>query len=96
MTRRRLRRESCSYMRVNMWKIGEVIRRHRRRCGLRQVELAELLERDQGTVSRWERDELTPSVADVWRMSLVFRRKPSQLLREMEVLNEQHDTREGA
>ena len=40
--------------------LGEYIKKKRRLAGLNQTDMAELFGIDQGTLSRWEREETSP------------------------------------
>ena len=43
-------------------KFGEIIRKKRRLMGLSQSELGELLDADQGTISKWELGLTSPAI----------------------------------
>lgn len=58
---------------------GSVIRLRRRRLGLTQQDLAELLDVEQGTVSRWERGTEQPRPARVARLHNVLGKSSDSL-----------------
>ena len=57
-------------------KIGKELRFHREKAGLSQGELAKLTQTSQQNISRWERDEVEPSIyvciilADFYKITL--------------------------
>jgi transcriptional regulator with XRE-family HTH domain len=52
--------------------VGAIIRYHRERAGLSQARLAELIERQVGTLSRIERGESAPSFKTLERLASVL------------------------
>lgn len=52
--------------------VGALIRHHRERAGLTQVQLAEIVERQVGTISRIERGETAPSFKTLERLAAAF------------------------
>ena len=52
--------ESNDMPEVPRWTLGDRLAKARRAAGVRATEMAELLEVDPGTVSRWERDAKVP------------------------------------
>jgi len=62
---------------------GEKLQKLRRREGLSQDALAELLEVSRQAVSRWERDETMPETEKVVRISEVFHVTADYLLKDI-------------
>lgn len=64
------------------------IRAMRKTAGLTQPELAEAVDRDTSTISRWERGQMDFSVSDLIRMAEVLGCAPGQLIRDGDGLTE--------
>ena len=60
--------------------IGEVIREHRKRLRLSQERLAEKIQRESITVSRWERGTQGMTVASLTNLARALHMKPSDVL----------------
>lgn len=67
-------------------RVGAAIRRGREERGWRQTDLAEAANMQQGTLSKWERGTLTPSIAELAWLEQCLDLKPGALFTAAELV----------
>lgn len=65
-------------------KIGQRLKDLRKRHGFTQVELANKIEVSESTISRYERDEIEPTITTAYRMAIAFGCSIDYLVKEVE------------
>ncbi|MEH7885117.1 helix-turn-helix transcriptional regulator [Bacillus sp. JJ1609] len=68
--------------------VGKIIEKHRRKQLLSQEDLADLSQKDRNTISDLERDQYNPSFGTIYSLAAALGMKPSELVREIEELEE--------